>query len=77
MSLFRENRRRFIASFASLSPCVVVPAAPRGESPAPRVLGFDHFDAGERLRAEYYSGGRCLPDALDLMHVDTGRVRAW
>ena len=57
------SRREFLTTLAGS-----VPAAVLLDAEAPRALSLVHTHTNERLRVEYYSGGRYLPDALSSLN---------
>jgi uncharacterized protein YcbK (DUF882 family) len=70
------SRRDFLARLAGM-----VPAIALADATAPRALSLVHTHTSERLRVEYFSGGRYLPDALAsvnhfLRDFRTGEVHA-
>ena len=72
----RVSRRDFLTALAG-----ALPAAALLESNAPRIVSLVHTHTSERLRLEYFSGGRYLPDALSslnhfLRDFRTGEVHA-
>jgi uncharacterized protein YcbK (DUF882 family) len=72
----RVSRRDFLTTLAG-----ALPAAALLESNAPRIVSLVHTHTSERLRLEYFSGGRYLPDALSslnhfLRDFRTGEVHA-
>jgi uncharacterized protein YcbK (DUF882 family) len=79
MSTF--SRRQFVAAVSAAVPVLAFPRWLSAGSVSPRVLGFSHLHTGERLAVEYFTGGRCLPDALRaidhiLRDFRTGEVHA-
>ena len=61
-------RRKFLQSCALAAPALLLPdrllAAAPVESAGSRALTFHHTHTGERLTAEYFSGGSYVSDAL-------------
>lgn len=55
----RPSRRDFLTTLAGIVPALALP-----EVTAPRALNLVHTHTAERLRVEYFSGGRYLPEAL-------------
>jgi len=69
------SRRGFLTALAGMVPALALDAT------APRVLDLVHTHTSERLRVEYFSGGKYLPDALAsvnhfLRDFRTGEVHA-
>jgi uncharacterized protein YcbK (DUF882 family) len=62
------TRRKFLQSCALAAPALVASdrlfAAVPAEGAGGRALTFHHTHTGERLTAEYFSGGAYVPDAL-------------
>ena len=52
------SRRGFLTTLAGIVPALALDAT------APRALNLVHTHTSERLRVEYFTGGRYLPDAL-------------
>jgi uncharacterized protein YcbK (DUF882 family) len=59
----RPSRREFLRTLAG-----AVPAAALLDPTTTRALSFVHTHTSERLRLEYFSGGRYLPDALQRLN---------
>ena len=69
------SRRGFLTTLAGMVPALALDAT------APRAVNLVHTHTGERLRLEYFTGGRYLPDALAsvnhfLRDFRTGEVHA-
>lgn len=65
MPLRHLSRRRFLGTLGT-APALAGASLPALSASAnPRELRLSHLHTGERLRVEYYSAGRYLPDALD------------
>jgi uncharacterized protein YcbK (DUF882 family) len=58
------SRRQFVARLAAAAPILLAPSRLLAASAPFRVLSFVHTHTGERLAAEYVSGGSYVPDAL-------------
>lgn len=62
------SRRQFLSAAAMAAPALMAPGLASAETPvvmAPtRALSFVHTHTSERLRLEYFTQGRYLPDAL-------------
>jgi len=72
----RPSRRDFLATLAG-----IVPSLALADVRAPRTLNLVHTHTAERLRVEYFSDGRYLPDALGrvnqfLRDFRTGEIHA-